>query len=125
MFDFDGLVGPIFAVLATVVTGTHMVNLDPEDGVRSTRHAFSGFTSTVVNNQWSWFMSQVAGDGVTEVSVQFLGVRIFSIVFSRKIPSCRKILGTCDSLDTLQFFFFFFFFSFFPSVLLTFCGCCS
>jgi hypothetical protein len=33
MLDFDGLVGPIFAMLATVVTGTHMVNLDPEDGV--------------------------------------------------------------------------------------------
>jgi hypothetical protein len=29
MLDFDGLVGPIFAMLATVVTGTHMVNLDP------------------------------------------------------------------------------------------------
>lgn len=60
-------------------------------------------------------MSQVAGDGVTEVSVQFLGVTIFSTVFSRKIPPCRKILGTCDSLDTLQFFsslFYFFHFSF-------------
>lgn len=39
MFDFDGLVGPIFATLAIVVTGTRMVDLDPEYGVRSTRHA--------------------------------------------------------------------------------------
>lgn len=64
--------------------------------LRSTRH---------VNMQdlqvWSRFMSQVAG---RRWSYQSFRAVSWCYEFSRKIPSCKKIPGTCDSLDTVQFF---------------------